>query len=402
MVTTLPHMNEDILDIRLLPAWSPSHITDDLGAALARADFMQAGVAYWTVNPSIFGQPLAAALRRDDGFLCVDLHPPTDVDALAALVTMGARVFVYYEDIPTYADDGRPEPPCLVHTKMLLFVNTDRTGELWVGSHNWTNRALLGLNVEASLVVRLRDSSPLFISASEYLHRIRSVAEPFDPARIQFYKDTQRRMKNGFNPVIELEAEDAAHLVRSSATIFGTDTRDLKSIGSIRRDIHLLAHDSATGEEFLYAATVVQAGLLSAVSPAARGLSFSPRRYAVRYRRRLAQLKSEGPVPQTVVDNFDYFVNLQIGLRETTRVAVYPPSRSVAWDEDMSDGVSPLLGRLDPAAMKRLFRDREPKVRRPVIVEEQPQPSSLKERRQLPEYPLVSKRLLLPHNLDGG
>jgi hypothetical protein len=101
---------------------------------------MQAGVAYWTVNPSITGQPLAAALRHGDGFLCVDLHPPTDVDALAALVTMSARVFLYYENIPTYADDGRPEPPCLVNTKMLLFQNKDRTGELWVGSHNWTNR----------------------------------------------------------------------------------------------------------------------------------------------------------------------------------------------------------------------------------------------------------------------
>ena len=276
-------MDEGILDIRLLPAWSPSHITTELTAALARSQLMQAGIAYWTVNPRMFGQPLATALGRDDAFLCVDLHAPTDIDSLAALVTMGARVFVYYEDIPTYSDDGRKEPPYLVHTKMLLFWQKHRMGELWVGSHNWTNRALPGLNVEASLVVRLRDSSPLFISASEYLHRIRVVAEPFDLARIQFYKDTQRKMKRGLTPVLELEAADAAHLAHSSATIFGTDSRDLNSIGSIRRDIHLLAHDSATGEQFLYDTTVIQAGLLSAASRAAGGLSFSARRYAVRY-----------------------------------------------------------------------------------------------------------------------
>ena len=202
--------------------------------------------------------------------------------------------------------------------------------------------------------------------------------------------------------MVELEAADAAHLAHSSATVFGTDARDLTSLGSIRRDIHLLAHDSATSKEFLYSATVVQAGLLSAKSRAAAGLSFSARRYAVRYQRPLARLELKGSVPHHVVDNSDYFLTLQIGLLEPTRVAHHAPSRSVAWDEDLSVDDSPLLDRLDPAAMTQLFRGREPKIRRPIIVPEQPRPSSVKERRELEEYPLVSKRLLLPRNGDGA
>jgi hypothetical protein len=49
---------------------------------------------------------------------------------------------------------------------MLLFWSKDRTAELWVGSHNWTNRAILGLNVEASLVIRVRDTAPPFRAAA--------------------------------------------------------------------------------------------------------------------------------------------------------------------------------------------------------------------------------------------
>lgn len=44
-----------------------------------------------------------------------------------------------------------------------------------MGSHIWNRRALLGLNVEASLVVGMRDSSPLFAAATDYLARINEI-----------------------------------------------------------------------------------------------------------------------------------------------------------------------------------------------------------------------------------
>ena len=39
-------MADDILDIRLLPAWSPSSVKAELRAALGRAQLLQASVAY--------------------------------------------------------------------------------------------------------------------------------------------------------------------------------------------------------------------------------------------------------------------------------------------------------------------------------------------------------------------
>src|SRR5688500_5235303 len=161
-------MTDGIIDIQLIPQWSSSRVTANLTAALSFAHHRQAGIGYWTIQDALLGPDLARTLRDDEGFAGVDLHPPTDVDALAALAAQGANLRVYYEGIPTYTAGRRKEPPCLLHSKMLLFSAEDRTAELWVGSHNWTNRGLLGLNVEASLVVRLRDWSPLFRAATEY------------------------------------------------------------------------------------------------------------------------------------------------------------------------------------------------------------------------------------------
>ncbi|MFN7976490.1 MAG: hypothetical protein U0P30_00045 [Vicinamibacterales bacterium] len=63
-----------------------------------------------------------------------------------------------------------------------------------MGSHNWTTRAILGLNVEASLVVRPKDSSPLFAAASDYLARMKASLRALDVAKVDFYKQVQRKL----------------------------------------------------------------------------------------------------------------------------------------------------------------------------------------------------------------
>ncbi len=95
-------MDDGILDIALLPAWSPSSVKAALTAALSRATRLQAGIALWTIDAALLGPDLVRAIQHENGFVCVDLHPPTEVEPLAALARQGGRVHVYYEDIPTY------------------------------------------------------------------------------------------------------------------------------------------------------------------------------------------------------------------------------------------------------------------------------------------------------------
>jgi hypothetical protein len=390
-------MDDGILGINLLPAWSPSSVKSELVATLSRAELLQAGIGYSTIQPDLLGPPMVRALSNDSGFACVDLHLPTDVDALAALRSKGAHVYVYYEDIPTYTDTGRKEPPYLLHSKMMLFWSKDRIGDLWVGSHNWTNRAILGLNVEAALVVRLRDSSALFASAAEYLAKMRSISEPFDLAKVHFYKETQKRMSQGLAPVIELEAEGGGALDGATIAVFGTDVSDLRRVGTVRREVNVALFDPHSDGQFLYPAHILHSGLLAASDSAAGGISFSPRRHAFRMGQRFALLQPEGPVEKRVLDTARYFVTLRLGSLNSTLTAEYPPARTVFFEE-LSAESSPLLERLDLEARTRLFRGRQPQVKRPVMVSEDIRPRTVAERRQLPEHPLVSLRLLLPKN----
>jgi hypothetical protein len=381
---------DGILNVQLIPRWAPSSVRWDLMEALARARYLQAGIGYWTISDALLGPDLARSLSDVNGFVCVDLHLPTDVDALAALAAQGAQVRVYHEDIRTSGANGHREPPHLLHTKMLLFGSADRTAELWVGSHNWTHRALLGLNVEASLVIRLRDSAPLFRGATAYLAEIKKISAPFDAAQLDFYREVQRRSVPATCPVIELEADDAGAAAGATVTVFGTDITDLAPLDAMRA-VHVALADRATDAEYVYTAVILHAGLLAASDAAAGGLSFSPRRYAFRHDRGLAAIVPEGPIEQAVLDAAQYFVTLRLGNLEPDLTTDAAPEPAVMMRAIPSEE-SPLLSRLDADALARLFRGREPRVERAVLESHSENESGAATTER--DAPLVAMRIL--------
>ena len=392
-------MDDDILDIKLLPAWSPSSVKAELRSALGRAQLLQASIAYWTVSDRLFGPLLTKALGDPTGFLCVDLHLPTDIDALATLVRKGAQVRWYCEDIATYTDSGRKEPPCLLHSNMLLFWSKDGTAELWVGSHNWTNRAIAGLNVESSLVVRMRHSSRLFADAADYLERIRKISNHFDLAKIDSYKETQQALAQRTKAFIELEAQSASSLSNITIRLFGTDTADQRQLSTVGDRLWLSVFDSESEEEYLYRATILHSGLLPASNPAAGGLTFPEDRYAFRRGHRFPVLLPKGPVDPAVYTQAHYFVTLELGPLDESVVTEYPRAKVDAWVE-VGEGISPLLERLDADARMVLFGGEPPRPMRPRfqvaadVDESESTALTLTERRDQDERPLVTRRIL--------
>ena len=61
-------MDDGILEITLLPAWSPPSVKAALISALSRSTLLQAGVGYWTVNDALLGPHLVRALKDSSGF----------------------------------------------------------------------------------------------------------------------------------------------------------------------------------------------------------------------------------------------------------------------------------------------------------------------------------------------
>ena len=176
-------------------------------AALSRSTRLQAGIGSWTIDSALLGPDLVRAIHDDRGFVCVDLHPPTEVDALATMGNQGGRVHVYYEDIPTFTDQGRKEPPCLLREDAVVLVEGRDRGT--VGGQPQLDQARHPRPERRGLARRpAHDSSALFAAAADYLSRMKGIAEPFDVAKVDFYKALQRKMSSGLVSVMELEAED--------------------------------------------------------------------------------------------------------------------------------------------------------------------------------------------------
>jgi hypothetical protein len=393
-------MNDDILDVKLLPTWQSPSIHRPLEAALSKCALLQGAVAYWTVTDGSLGHRISPALRHDSGFMCVDIHQPTDIDALADLVKSGAHVGLFCEEIATTTDFGKREPPCLLHPKMLLFWSADKTAELWVGSHNWTRRAIFGLNVEYSVVLKLKDTSSLFCEAAEYLQHIRSICEPFDLGRVDYYKELQKFIDEPTVPVIEVEAGQADRLGGLEVTIFGTDAEDLKELGTVRRKVYLSATENdGTEAEFVYPAAITQVGALNSSNPLAGRVSFSARRYAHRFGRRLPELLLAQEVPPSTSANAEYYVTLELQQRDASVWFDYPRGRRGTWTWTEEDA-SPLIRRLGGEEIATLFRGRQPSLRIPTDEQSAVEPNSpphllpLIERRNLQERSFVTRRVI--------
>ena len=191
-------------------------------------------------------------------------------------------------------------------------------------------------------------------------------------------------MARGLAPVMELEAEDGASVGDTTITLFGTDRTELRRLGTVRREVHVALFDPRSDAQFLYQATILHSGLLSASDASADGISFSPRRCAYRKGRQFAALQPFGPIDPAVSNTAEYFVTVRLGALNPSLVADYPAPRAAILEE-VSDEASPLLRRLDADTRAQLFGAREIRVRRPTVAADEARPRTVAARRILPE-----------------
>ena len=121
-------------------------------------------------------------------------------------------MFLHLRKIEGDTENGvKGMPENLLHTKLLLFDMPDGKGELWIGSHNWTKRAILNLNIEASIVIELSQQSVLYNHAKTMLENIKSLSTRFDPNDLEYYIWLQTRDQKTAS-IIELEGNNAHNL----------------------------------------------------------------------------------------------------------------------------------------------------------------------------------------------
>ena len=251
-----------INSIELVPSIQQPQVLARLSRTIEHAQQVRAAIAYWCVNPDAVNSRLVAELSGD-GFLCVDFHLPTDIDILYDMKETGANVYLHLlHPNPQPADLKTHMPDYLLHPKVLLFDLPDEKAELWVGSHNWTARALSGLNIEASVVFLLGREAPLYAVTVQFLEEVRSLCQPFDLSSRSYYKWLQGQASGEPVWVLELEGKLAPNLSGERVTVFETSEDEYKNLRNVDKDLIVSAIEHPAGNNYLYRATITDTGRL--------------------------------------------------------------------------------------------------------------------------------------------
>jgi hypothetical protein len=171
------------LDIELIPALEHSSIQERLEKSLSECIYVKGAVAYWTIDTNFIPE-LLSVLSKEESYYCIDIHKPTDIDCLADFKKMGANIFLHnYEFIPL-----KEKQSGLLHSKIILLELRSGQIEIWLGSHNFTRRAILGINIESSFLITTTKDNKIYKDVLTYLDFIKENCIPFNTEDVDFYK----------------------------------------------------------------------------------------------------------------------------------------------------------------------------------------------------------------------
>ena len=110
------------------------------------------------------------------------------------------------------------------HSKVVLIQRDETERCVVVGSHNWTENALQGYNLEAGLIIRCQESDPIVAEVQQHIEACIRRSEPFDPKRLHFYQAVQRDLHRGIGPGGQ-ESEDFPGFEEISALVIHAEDR---------------------------------------------------------------------------------------------------------------------------------------------------------------------------------
>lgn len=271
---------------------------------------INAAVCYWTMPSGVLAPAFISALRHKESCLVVDIHSPTSIDSLANLNLAGANVFLYLFQIigRTEVADSKGIPDHLMHAKIFVFDYGTSEIKIWVGSHNGTRRALLGLNFEFASVITCERNSDLHIQAMRFVEGIRDISAVFKQSELDLYRTIQGGLQ--IDAFIELQEPNVLPLAnRSVISIFGTRDADYTQLQKVNKAIYLSITDSSSGAEAIYKASIDQTGYLNKRK---KDVKFDPRRFAVKDGADIPVLEPQQPIPPSIYNRCRYFVTLKI------------------------------------------------------------------------------------------
>jgi hypothetical protein len=293
-------------------------------------------------------------------------------------------------DVP----DAKGMPDNLMHSKVYVFDNGSNTVQLWVGSHNATTRAMMGINFECAVLTSIEKNSHSYQQVMQHLHAIRKASTLFNLDHVGRY----RSLQGGWGADGFIEAIDNSHITVPKGTeigIFGNITKDHQQLRKVGKRLYLALSHPDTKKETFYQAEITQSGVLNG------GLRFGDRRFALRFAPQIPTLETMSQVTPEVIRRSSYFVTLKIGdpLPASTVVVEAPPQ--VVWS-DISDAeyFQQVRGDLNPAQTQTTSQRRRPqyRVQEPMkyaTVQRMVDEESLRKAKAFQESTIEDKMMLL-------
>ena len=254
---------DGVINIELIPEPNQhGYYLQQLRKVVKKAVCLRRAIAYWTVEPNFVSDNLPKLLSSTNSFICVDINLPTDINKLSQLyykinffVNKKASIYLHLHKITQDTEHGSNAhmPLSLMHTKMLLFDMPDDKAELWVGSHNWTRRALKGINIETSLRLEILKESPIYNQAKIILEQIREYCEIFDINKIDDYQNLQGIDKS--KRVISVKEGDVQCLKGTKITVLTSNVKKINFL-TINSAIYLSVLDKFAKEKIYHGSVI--------------------------------------------------------------------------------------------------------------------------------------------------
>lgn len=285
---------------------------------------IRGAVAYFCIDPAnIFGEKISVSFankisgEEDKAFLCIDISYPTDIDVIKAFYEKHDKKPNIFIHLYKFSSGFKPY---LLHSKAFIseYINNQLVS-LILGSHNFTQRALMGKNIEASLRIDCSKDDILYSDVETYLQNIRQECFKFesDEESIKYLKALQGKFLSNdtFNlgePVMILTVfGDIEKLEDKTVLLLGLFA-DLHKKLRYNSTVYLYAIDEYQNA-YLYQSTVLQLGGIDRKIPKTYDMTFTDRIVAFEANAPSYILNNTPrDYDKTDLINFNYFLSLQI------------------------------------------------------------------------------------------
>ncbi len=309
----------------LIPALGNPNLKLKLEKLLLDCIEFRGCTAFWTIPTYYFynvkeksdSHALIKAIQKPNSFFCADIHLPTNIDNIFEYTKLGVTE-IYLHKYRQGKDHTLNTN--LLHSKVLLFDLGNENAEIWIGSHNFTDYAISGKNLEASVAIQCKKTDDIYKDTNAYLEKIKKdFCLIFDPTKVAFYKQlqyikaTQITENIALKDVVTLVGYNMDNLDKEQIIqLLSLSDKDYSKYKVIGEEIYLHTYDIGTNKEHLYKCKIEQSGNFNDEIDKLKIDFTNPRRFAYTGIGTLALLKKERKITKVDTEVASYFVNLQI------------------------------------------------------------------------------------------